>query len=290
MSVRVVAPAKINLTLRVGKPRADGMHPLQSVVTFADVGDVVEAEANDALSLTIRGPFAAALQADADNLVLRAARALATAAGAPAAGARLVLEKNLPVASGIGGGSSDAAATLRALSALWGLKWSDARLAEIAQGLGSDVPVFFTPGAAAYMTGLGETCAPMTAPSFAGVLVNPMQAVATPSVYRQFDALNLGSVLSDSPPPRWADRADALHHISVIGNDLEPAAAAVAPVIADVLAMLRADELALYAGLSGSGATCFALSESPDAARALGAKLSALQPTWWVCTTQLGRA
>ena len=288
MSVRVFAPAKINLTLRVGKPRADGMHPLQSVVAFADVGDVVEAAAADGLALTVDGPFAVGLAADDDNLVLRAARTLAQAAGA-APRAKLRLEKNLPIASGIGGGSSDAAAALRALSALWGLNWADAQLAELARGLGSDVPVFFASSSTAYMTGLGEIYMPLVAPSFAAVLVNPMQPVATPAVYRQFDAMGLGGALRDEQPI-WQDSAAALHHIGVIGNDLEPAAVALAPVIADVLGALRADKTVLYAGLSGSGATCFALLGDLNAAQALREKLSARHEAWWVCATRLGGA
>src|SRR5690349_3454854 len=141
MSVRVFAPAKINLTLEVGRPREDGMHPLSSVVAFADVGDIVEAQAAEELSLTIAGDFADELPAgDGENLVLRAARALARAANVQPK-ARLTLQKDLPVASGIGGGSADAAAALRALVALWELNMSDAALQAIARRLGSDAPV-----------------------------------------------------------------------------------------------------------------------------------------------------
>lgn len=289
MNIRVFAPAKINLTLRVGAPREDGMHRLQSVVTFADVGDFVEAGAGEDLSLTIRGPFAKSLAADDDNLVLRAARALAQAAGVPAK-AKLVLEKRLPIASGIGGGSSDAAATLRALSALWRLDWSNAQLAELGRGLGSDVPVFFSASASAFMTGLGEQCAPMALPDFPAILVNPLTPLATPAVYKQFDAMQLGCALLDAPTPHWQTEDEALHHISVTGNDLEAPAITLAPVISDVLASLRAQETVRYAALSGSGATCFALLADWGSVKALGAKLKARHKTWWIAETRLGGA
>lgn len=289
MSVRVFAPAKINLTLRVAKPRADGMHPLESVVAFADVGDFVEAAASDALSLNLTGPFAGALSAEEDNLVLRAARTLADAAGV-SGHARLTLEKNLPVASGIGGGSSDAAAALRALNALWGLDWPDERLASLAVSLGSDVPVFFASRAGAYMSGLGETCAPASIPELPAVLINRLTPLATPSVYRQFDAMGLGSALDGGGAPAWMNADETLHHISVIGNDLEAPAVALAPVVGALLAALRAETDVGYAALSGSGATCFALVESASAAQTLREKLAARYPAYWVCATRLGGA
>jgi 4-diphosphocytidyl-2-C-methyl-D-erythritol kinase len=289
MSVRVFAPAKINLTLQVGAPRADGMHPLQSVVAFADIGDVVEAKASSRLSLAINGDFAEHLEADPENLVLRAARALAEAAGVPAR-AKLTLEKNLPIASGIGGGSADAAATLRALNDVWRLDWNNEQLARIGRQLGADVPVFFTGAAAAYMTGVGETCAAIDAPEFPAVLVNPMMPLATPAVYRQFDAMGLGHALEPQGPPAWEDLDHALDDIAVIGNDLERAARALAPEIGDVLAALRAEDSVRYAALSGSGATCFALLEDWEQAEALAEKLAAEWPAWWVCETVLGGA
>src|SRR5262249_39490392 len=140
MTARVFAPAKINLTLEVGPPQADGRHPLMSAVAFADVGDWVEAAPAQTLSLKVTGPFSHALSEEPDNSVLRAASALAEAAGVVPRAA-LTLEKHLPIASGIGGGSSDAAAALKALNALWELHWSEAELTAIAQELGADVPV-----------------------------------------------------------------------------------------------------------------------------------------------------
>lgn len=289
MSARVFAPAKVNLTLQVGAARADGMHPLQSVVAFADIGDMIEAEAADELSLIIHGDFADQLAGEDNNLVLRAARALAAAAGVPAQ-AKLSLEKNLPIASGVGSGSADAAATLRALNDLWRLDWSNAQLVKVARTLGSDVPVFFVGGSAAYMTGVGEHCTPIEAPDFPALLVNPMRPLATPEVYRQFDAMGLGRELETRAPPEWEDFDHALDDIAQSGNDLEAPARELAPEIGDVLAALREDESVRYAALSGSGATCFALLEDWEAAESLAERLMARQPAWWVCETMLGGA
>lgn len=289
MSVRVFAPAKINLTLEVGRPRADGMHPLQSVVTFADVGDIIEAEAAEALSLKIVGDFADQLsEGDHDNLVLRAARAFAAAANVKA-GAKLTLQKDLPVASGIGGGSADAAATLRALNTLWGAGLDDAALQAIARTLGSDVPVCVF-GAPAYMTGAGETFAPMRAPSFSAVLVNPLTPLATPFVYREFDRQHLGGAFTERPAPVWADRTEALSTIAALDNDLEAPAVALMPDIGVIGEILRNDARVLHAGLSGSGATMFALTTDFAASESLAADIRAAHPDWWAIETELAGA
>lgn len=177
------APAKINLHLHVVGRRDDGYHLLDSLVVFAGVGDCLRASTSGALSLSVTGPFAAALDAEADNLVLRAARALAARAGCPAL-ARLVLEKNLPVASGIGGGSADAAATLRLLCRLWRIELSAEDLGQLAGDLGADVKVCLV-GHPALMSGIGEVLVPAPSLPAAGlVLVNPGVAVSTPSVFR----------------------------------------------------------------------------------------------------------
>jgi 4-diphosphocytidyl-2-C-methyl-D-erythritol kinase len=288
MSVRVFAPAKINLTLKVGRPRADGLHPLQSVVVFADVGDIVSAEPSDILSLTVEGEFASALGVDDNNLVLRAARALAEATGRPL-GAALTLEKNLPIASGIGGGSSDAAAALRALNELWQASLSNAQLATIAQSLGADVPVCVG-GVSAWMTGAGETFTPIEAPPFATVLVNPLAPLSTAEVYRSFDGMDLGSDLPNATPLSWRDRTEALAAIASLGNDLEAPARSLMPELANVAAELRADHRVSYAALSGSGATMFALVENMDAAAELADALQSAHPGWWVCDAELGGA
>ncbi len=290
MSVRFIAPAKINLTLRVAPPRADGLHPIESVVAFAsDVGDYIETAPSEQLSLEIVGRFAPDLSAGEDNLVLRAARALASAAGMPARAA-IRLEKNLPVASGIGGGSADAAATLRSLCDLWRLGWSEAQLATIGANLGADVPVFFSTGAAAYMTGVGEICARIETPVFPAVLVNPGAPLATPDVYRRFDAMRLGSPLAATPAPHWRSAAQAIAEISSVGNDLFAPACTLLPVLQDVLAELEGAQGVLHAGLSGSGATMFALCNDLDAAAALAFDLQVKRPRWWVTQARLGGA
>jgi 4-diphosphocytidyl-2-C-methyl-D-erythritol kinase len=287
MSVRVFAPAKINLTLKVGRPRADGLHPLQSVVMFGNVGDVVEAAPGEGLSLTLHGEFSEGLSAGEDNLVVRAARVLATAAGIERPGASLSLEKNLPVASGVGGGSSDAAAALRALNVLWDLKLSVAKLVEIGRQLGADVPVCVA-AETAFMTGSGENFRPISALPFSAVLVNPLIPLPTANVYRQFDRMGLGTELSPSAPPHWSNQDAALGEIAALGNDLEPAARALLPELDDIAALMRKDRRVLHAGLSGSGATMFALVQNAEHAEALAETWQRAHPDWWVADTILG--
>lgn len=287
MSIRVFAPAKVNLTLKVGRPRADGLHSLQSAVMFADVGDVVEAEAGEGLSLTLHGEFAEGLSTDEANLVLRAAHALATAAGFKSPGAALSLEKNLPIASGIGGGSSDAAATLRALNALWALNLSVAQLAEIARTVGADVPVC-VPAETAFMTDAGETFRSFSAPTFHAVLVNPLIPLPTANVYRQFDRMGLGGELLPGALPAWSRPDSAIREIAMIGNDLEPAARALLPELDDIAGLMRNDARILHASLSGSGATMFALVQNGEDAEALAETWQRAHPDWWVADTVLG--
>lgn len=287
MSVRVFAPAKINLSLKVGRPRADGYHPLQSIVAFADVGDVIEAEESDTFSLDIHGDFAEGLSAGSDNLVTRAANALAEAAGV-APRARLSLEKTLPIASGIGGGSSDAASTLMALNSLWKLNWPNQRLAELGARLGADVSVFFSGGGAAYMTGVGERFTRMRAPSLAAVLINPLQPLSTPSVYREFDRLGLGSQLDQAEAPSWNTEAEAIAAMRALGNDLEPAASALMPAIVDILSEIRGLNGVRHAALSGSGATVFAIVENAARAEQLADDLIERYPDWWIQDATLG--
>ena len=285
--MRVFAPAKINLTLQVGRVRADGLHPLQSVVAFADVGDMLEAAPSIGLSLTIHGEFAADLATDETNLVLRAARALAAAAGGAAPGARLCLRKDLPIASGLGGGSADAAATLAVLDAMWGLGLGAARLGELARGLGADVPVCLG-GRTCYMTGAGETSVAIDFPSFNAVLVNPRKPLATAEVYRQFDTMTLGRSFEPRAAPVWRDQASALAAIAALGNDLEAPARALLPELGEVAAVLRRDSRVLHAGLSGSGATMFALLDPSATTEAVADAVRSAHPDWWVRATTLG--
>lgn len=274
-TVRVFAPAKINLFLHVTAKRADGFHDLQSLVAFADAGDVLHFEEAEGFTLSLDGPFAAALEGEGDNLVLRAARGLAARLG-EGLGARIRLTKNLPVASGIGGGSADAAATLRGLLALWR---QDTAVAELAATLGSDIPVCVE-SAAAFMEGRGERVTSLPAlPPVPLVLVNPGFAVATADVFRR---LALAREAARLPPPGAFGSAAALFaYLDSARNDLEAPACALAPRIADVLEALRGGGARL-ARMSGSGATCFGLFETAARAQDAAARIARSRPHWWV--------
>lgn len=281
-AVRVFAPAKINLNLHVIGQRADGFHALQSLVAFADAGDVLTVAADDALSLGIEGPFAQGLAGEADNLVLRAAKALAAAIGRQP-GARFVLTKNLPVASGIGGGSADAAAALRALAALWRIA-PDGRLEELAASLGSDVPVCVE-SAAAWMEGRGERVTHLAdLPTTHIVLVNPGVGVATAAVFRGLASKN--NPPAPPLPARFATLDALLGWLALTRNDLETPARAMAPIIGTVLEALSAQGARL-ARMSGSGATCFAIFASGEAAQTAAAAIARAEPGWWVTASKL---
>ena len=274
MALRQHAPAKINLYLHVTGRRDDGYHLLDSLVVFAGAGDVLQAVASRALTLAVGGPEAAALAAEPDNLVLRAARALADAAGI-APRAALSLEKALPVASGIGGGSADAAAALRALNILWNIGWPEARLQDIALGLGADIPACVA-SRPCRMSGIGETLAPPPRlPRCGLVLANPRVALPTPDVFR---ARTGGFSAPPSLPAAWSDVAAMAGDLAMLRNDLEPAAVGLCPAVDDVLAALRRLPGCLLARMSGSGATCFAI--LPDASAATRAAMS-LPQAWW---------
>jgi 4-diphosphocytidyl-2-C-methyl-D-erythritol kinase len=286
-AVSVAAPAKINLYLHVLGRRPDGYHELDSLVAFADIADTVTAVPSDALSLTIDGRFAAALADEAaDNLVLRAARLLAASFGVTA-GAALRLTKELPIASGIGGGSSDAAAALCALQALWSVRATPGELAALAARLGADVPVCLL-GRTAWVGGIGDALVPAPPlPPVATVLVNPGAALSTPAVFKA----RRGRF---SAPARFAapiaDAAGLVAALHARRNDLAEAAIGLVPEIADVLALLSACEGALLARMSGSGATCFALFAEDAAARQAAADLARARPHWWVAPGRLGGA
>ncbi|WP_211187695.1 4-(cytidine 5'-diphospho)-2-C-methyl-D-erythritol kinase [Neoroseomonas marina] len=268
------APAKVNLYLHVTGRRADGYHLLDSLVAFAGVGDELLAAPAAGLTLAVDGPAAAALAGETDNLVLRAARALATAAGVPA-GAALRLHKHLPVASGIGGGSADAAAALRALNALWGLGWPEARLAEVALALGADVPACVA-SRPCRMGGIGEVLGPAPRlPPVGMVLTNPRVALPTPAVFR---ARQGGFSAPAALPSGWDDAAGMAADLAALGNDLEAPAIGLCPPVAEALAALRSLPGCLLARMSGSGATCFALFGGADDAVA-AAQL--LPEAWW---------
>lgn len=286
MRIRVFAPAKINLFLEVEAPGSDGMHPISSLAAFADVGDVVEARPADTLTLEVAGPFAHALNPEGDNLVIRAAHALAAFAGV-AARAALKLEKNLPVASGIGGGSTDAAAALKALRILWSLSASDNNLHAVGGRLGADVPVCIE-ARTACMTGTGTSFLSVDAPPLSAVLVNPLRPLATGAVYRAYDAIGVFRPGARCTDVDLSDAKALIATLRSVGNDLAPAARALEPAIAEIEALLTAQPEARYVALSGSGATVFALTDDAGAARALAARVAAARPDWWVQPTVLG--
>jgi 4-diphosphocytidyl-2-C-methyl-D-erythritol kinase len=233
------APAKVNLTLAVGAARADGYHPLHSIVAFADWGDEVSAEPADALSLSLEGEAAAPLRDDPQNLVLKAAFALRAAAEKPELGAALTLRKRLPTAAGLGGGSADAAAALRLLNGLWDIGFSTRQLAEIGTVVGADVPacVYSRP---LLMTGIGETISPLIAwPCLPAVIVNPGVPVSTAAVFKAFDQ-GEAAALPEPRPPVAGDVASALSALAAGRNDLEPPAQALEPAISTALASLAA--------------------------------------------------
>jgi 4-diphosphocytidyl-2-C-methyl-D-erythritol kinase len=269
-----IARAKVNLYLRVTGRRADGYHLLDSLVVFADAKDIVTAGHADDLSLDIRGGEAVALTGEPDNLVLRAARALAEATGR-APKAAITLTKLLPVASGIGGGSADAAAALRVLDALWETGLEDAALEAIAAGLGADVPVCVA-SRPARMMGVGEilSAAP-DLPSCGLLLANPRIALPTPQVFRA----RRGEFSPPAEmPERLADAAALAGWLRPLGNDLQDAALSLCAVIAEVLSAIAAQPGCLLARMSGSGATCFGLFATPAQAQAAA---KALPADWW---------
>lgn len=282
MSLRVFAPAKINITLEVGRPRADGLHPLQSAVMFANVGDWIEVAPAKKLSLAIEGPFANGLTAGDDNLVLRAARALDAKRGAA-----ITLTKNLPVASGIGGGSTDAAAALKALNALWACGLSAGELQRVARALGSDVAVCVS-ARTAWMTGVGEGVEDMSAPMLHVVLANAGAPLATSAVYAAFDAAGLGSTFAPTPAPRWHTLTDVAREAALRGNDLAAPAVQISPVVGETLALLRAQPETLFAQLSGSGATCVAVFAHVDDSMRVAERLRVQRRDWWVAPAILG--
>ena len=261
--------AKVNLFLHVLGRRADGYHELDSLVVFAGAADLLRAEPATCLGLEIEGPFGAALRTIPDNLVLRAARLLADAAN-PVAGARLVLEKNLPLASGIGGGSADAAAALRLLARLWRVP-DGISLLGLAARLGADVPVCLA-SRPARMGGIGEKLSSGPAlPEGGLVLANPGLPLATAEV---FGAYRGPFSARAHLPEEWSDIGTMARDLGRLSNDLEAPAMSLCPAIKDVLAALRGSPGCLLARMSGSGATCFGLFSDSDSARQAAVALS----------------
>lgn len=272
------AHAKINLALHIRRRREDGYHELETLFAFCTDGDELTAEPADTLSLAIEGPFGEGLSAGPDNLVLRAAEALRAEAGVTA-GAAIRLDKRLPVASGIGGGSADAAAALRLLSRLWGVTVADERLYAIAAELGADVPACVA-SRACRGEGRGDALDFLDEGALAGMpalLVNPRVAVPTGPVFQRWDGIDRGPLSAGDPlAAALAGR-----------NDLEPPARAMQPVIADVVEALAAMPGVLLARMSGSGATCFALYDGLAARDAADRLIAATSPKWWRLATVL---
>jgi 4-diphosphocytidyl-2-C-methyl-D-erythritol kinase len=283
------APAKVNLTLHIVGRRTDGYHELESLVAFAGIGDTLSLVPGEPLLLSVSGSGAPQAGGDRDNLVLRAARALRERLPGLRAGA-FQLVKRLPVAAGLGGGSSDAAAALRLLARLNGLRPGDPALVEAARAAGADVPVCLE-RRTRMMRGAGEVLGPpLKLPPLSAVLLNPRVPIATPAI---FQALGLEPGEGAEAPPHPEIRAATGHAelFSILRearNDLEPAAVKLAPVIREALALLRGIEGCRLARMSGSGATVFGLFDKRDASALAAKMLGRARPGWWVKATELG--
>jgi 4-diphosphocytidyl-2-C-methyl-D-erythritol kinase len=279
--------AKVNLSLRVVGRRADGYHDLESVVAFADCADRLTLEPGGELRLATTGPLAAACGETSDNLVFKAAKLLAEAVPNLKLGA-FALDKVLPVAAGIGGGSADAAAALRLLARLNNLRLDDPRLQEVALATGADVPVCLL-SRACDMTGVGEQLLPLALPSMPCVMVNPRVPVATKDVFRELGLRN-GELLVGATDvldaPAWPEEggsvSDWVEVLETVPNDLEAPALRIEPVIGDVLGALRDSVGVKLARMSGSGATCFAIYGASAEAQAAAEKIRRDRPGWWV--------
>lgn len=288
MTLDRLAPAKVNLFLHVGPVQGDGYHPVSSLMVFADVGDRLALGAADYAAFKTEGPFAAGL-GEGPNLVERAWTALAERAKTPMPPFRLILSKRLPVAAGLGGGSSDAGAALRLIRDGVGLDIDDQGLIEIAAILGADGPACFR---AEPVIGVGRGDELIPAPRLPvidAVLVNPGAACSTGAVYRAFDAGGaIGGAETPDLPEAFESVAELAGVLSYCRNDLEAPALRVTPEIAPVLETLRGAPEALLARMSGSGATCFALCASASDAEALAERAAAVSPKWWVRRCRLG--
>jgi len=272
------APAKINLALHVRRRMADGYHALETIFAFATDGDVLRAEPAERLSLTISGPFSEGLETGDGNLVLRAARSLGEACGFDA-GLAFHLEKHLPVAAGIGGGSADAAAALRMLARRHAIDPADSRLAEVAAALGADVPACLH-GATVRGEARGDALHPIAAERLSGLpllLVNPRLPLATGPVFKAWDGVDRGPLAEGDP----------LEAALAGRNDLQPPAIHLLPQIATVLERLAEQPGVLLSRMSGSGATCFALFGSIAARDAADIALAEAHPAWWRLATRL---
>jgi 4-diphosphocytidyl-2-C-methyl-D-erythritol kinase len=284
------APAKVNLTLRVLGRRDDGFHEIESLVAFADFGDRLSFSHGGDLTITVRGPNAVAAVEGDDNLVLKAARALAARRSDIVLGT-FDLDKRLPVAAGLGGGSADAAAALRLIAQANGLAADDPHLYAAARATGADVPVCLD-RRPRVMRGIGEVLSgPLALPSLPAVLVNPGVALPTRSVFAGWKPPSAETVALDvALNGKLTDTEELMFLLAAQSNDLEGPAIALRPVVADALVELRALAGCRLARMSGSGATCFGLFASAGEAAAAEKLLSVKQPHWWARATLLAGA
>lgn len=282
-----LAPAKVNLFLHVGPVRPDGYHPVASWMVFADVGDRLSVQPAEAWSFALQGEFGSEI-GPGENLVERAARLLFERAGIVPPPLRLTLHKALPVAAGLGGGSSDAGAALRLLNRSLPESLPPSELLAIAAELGADGPVCLL-ARPVLATGRGDDFAPApSTPPLAAVLVNPRRPSSTGAVYRTYDA---GRVRDASPPElpsAFASPEELAAALRRTRNDLQAPASSLEPAVSSVLERLGAEPETLLARMSGSGATCFALCGGPIQARALADRLGSLEPGWWTQACTLG--
>ncbi|MDQ8028835.1 MAG: 4-(cytidine 5'-diphospho)-2-C-methyl-D-erythritol kinase [Brevundimonas sp.] len=281
-----LAPAKVNLFLHVGPLDADGYHPLASLVAFADVGDRISVAPADGLSLTVTGPFAAGLDGEGDNLILRAVRALADETGLPEPGLAFTLDKRLPIAAGLGGGSSDAGAALKLARDALNLSMDDQALAGVAALIGADGPMCLH-ASAAWAEGRGDRLAFEPAlPPLPAVLINPGVPSPTGAVYRGYDAGPPATADRPAPPSDWS-LSSVLDWLAAQRNDLQPPALALQPAIGAALQAAADLPQVRLSRMSGSGATVFALFDSEAEATLAADRLAAQRPEWWVRTTVL---
>jgi 4-diphosphocytidyl-2-C-methyl-D-erythritol kinase len=280
------APAKVNLYLHVGSPGPGGLHPVDSMVVFADTraADRIAARASPQLVLDMEGPGAKQLQKSPNNLTLAAAIALREACDRSGLGASLTLHKELPIAGGVGGGSSDAAATLHVLNEMWGIDFGEAALERLAIQLGSDVPacVRCRP---LIMRGTGERLFDVVAPEMPAVLVNPGVTLETRRVFDRFDQLGANRNFREADPPYSLDVASFASALAGYRNDLQSAAVAICPEIERALKIIRAEPDCLLARMSGSGPTCFGIFASDMAAETAARNIAEKKRKYWVRVT-----
>jgi 4-diphosphocytidyl-2-C-methyl-D-erythritol kinase len=276
--LRERAPAKVNLTLRIVGRRRDGYHELESLVAFADLADVLTFEPRAPADILVTGPFAAATGPAGENLVLKAARAMNLDGG------RFTLEKNIPVAAGLGGGSADAAAALRLIAQANGMSLDDPRLRDAARACGADVPVCLV-SRARVMRGIGdELSAPIRLPPVPAVLVHPRVHLPTKDVFAAFDMNDASEPAEEMP----SDPRALLGWLAKGGNDLTRAAISLVPAVAEILQALAALPGCRIARMSGSGAACFGLFSSAQDAEAAERRLHRVHDDWWMCRATLG--